>query len=410
MGYNHFIHFTRFIHTVSYPFTTLFYHFTSFVRHPTVATILVLIVRTGQLSVLYYLLHSLFLQYQGDTTTVFSDPVFRPHSISVLNGLLYDFYKLVKNVIAVIYQKQVSTVSESATMMSRKSSHTVTMTKPRRITFLDTSNPKPSSAKSTGGKLTYAERLNIYMNHPWGLVDYHMYLTHIESRRDEINRSKECHLLETGGFTQVTLTEELTSEKIPTGTNPTIVFVSLPVPKVGNRFDNTKLVLGFDLATFNLQGYLVESETPLDDYKDLHKAWNKGRLMIDMHAHKLLGIVDHTMQNEIEILETGMLRHYGENKLEFHAGFDMVIAIQFLQFLDDHADLLFEDGEWFREKYTPFQDDIREIIAASSRSSWFAANDGLAVGQYRQKEIKNVVVSSLFYGQTVDSLEQPGFQ
>jgi hypothetical protein len=294
-------------------------------------------------------------------------------------------------------------------MMCRKSSQTVTVTKARRITFLGSANPKSSSAKSTEGRLTYTERLNIYMNHPWGLVDYHIYLTHIESRRDEINRSKECHLLETDGFTQVSLTEELTSEKIPTDTNPTVVFVSLPVPKVGNKFDNTKLVLGFDLATFNLQGYLVESETPLDDYKDLHKAWNKGRLIIDMHSHKFLGIVDHTMQNEIEILEFGILRHYGETKREFHAGFDMVIAIQFLQFLDDHAGLLFEDGEWFREKYTPFQDDMREMIAASSRGSWFAANDGLTVGQYRQKEIKKVVVSGLLYGQTVDILEQPVF-
>ncbi|KAJ5297951.1 hypothetical protein PENANT_c012G02711 [Penicillium antarcticum] len=291
-------------------------------------------------------------------------------------------------------------------MMSRKSSHTVTEVPPGHVTFLKSANPEPSSAKPTEVRLTYAERLNLYMNHPWGLVDYHIYLAHIESGRDRINRSKECHLLESDGFTQVSLTEELTSEKIPTGTTPTVIFVSIPVPKVANKFDNTRLVLGFDLTAFNLQGYLVESETPLDGYKDLHKAWNKGRLIINMHAHKFLGMVDHTMRNDIEILDVGMLRHYGETKREFHAGFDMVIAIQFLQFLSDHADLLFEDSEWFRETYTSSQYNMREMIAASSHGSWFAANDGMTVEQYRQKERRKVVVSNLFYGQTVDILGQ----
>jgi hypothetical protein len=281
-------------------------------------------------------------------------------------------------------------------MVSCKSFQAVTVTTPRCVTFLGSANPE---SKSTEATLTYAERLNIYMNHPWGLVDYHMYLTHIESRRDEITRSRECHLLETDGFTQVSLTEDLTSEKIPTDTNPIVLFVSLPVPKVGNKFDNTKLVLGFDLATFNLQGYLVKSEAPLDEYKDFHKAWDKARLVIDLHAHKFLCMVDHAMQNEIEILEAGMLREYGEIRHDFHAGFDMVIVIQFLQFLGDHANILFTDGEWFRESYSSFEDSMREIIAASSRGSWFAANDGLTVEQYRQKQAKKAVTSALFFSQ-----------
>ncbi|KAJ5761923.1 uncharacterized protein N7511_005305 [Penicillium nucicola] len=291
-------------------------------------------------------------------------------------------------------------------MVSRKSSQTVTVTTPRRGTFLESANPGSSSTESKKATMTYVERLNLYMSHPWGLVDYHIYLTHIESGRDAINRLEECHLLETDAFTRVRLTEQLTSEKIPTGTTPTVVIVSLPVPKVENKFDNTKLVLGFDLATFNLQGYLIESETPIDGYQDLHKAWNKGRLIIDVHAHKFLDMVDHTMKNDIEILDLGMFRHYGETKLEFHAGFDMVIAIQFLQFLGDHADLLFGDGIWFAETYTPFQDDMREMIAASSRDSWFAAHGGKTVEQYHQKEMKKVVVSNLFYSQTVDILDR----
>jgi hypothetical protein len=241
------------------------------------------------------------------------------------------------------------------------------------------------------------------MRHPWGVIDYYIYLTHIESGRDKLRREKECHLVETTGFTQVTLHDEPVLNNIPAYTNPTVVFVSLPVPDMQNEFSNARLVLGFDLQCDRLQGYFFEPESPVENYEDLWEVWNQGegQLVIDVPVDRFLAIIRHTMQHQIEILEIGVLHHYGLTTREFQAGLDMVVTVQFLQFVDDFAELLSEEPDELRETYTPFQDELRELLATGSRDAWFAVRDGLNIDQYRQKQLKKVVASGLFQGQNM---------
>ncbi|CAG7963252.1 unnamed protein product [Penicillium nalgiovense] len=252
-------------------------------------------------------------------------------------------------------------------------------------------------------ELSFASHLNRYMRHPWGVIDYYIYLTHIESGRDKLRREKECHLLETTGFAQVILHDEPVLNNIPAYTNPTVVFISLPVPDMQNEFSNARLVLGFDLQSDRLQGYFFEPESPVENYEDLWKVWNQGggQLVIDVPVDRFLAIIRHTMQNQIEILEIGVLHHYGLTTREFQAGLDMVVTVQFLQFVDDFAELLSEEPDELRETYTPFQDELRELLATGSRDAWFAVRDGLNIEQYRQKQLKKVVASGLFQGQNM---------
>ncbi|KAJ5822175.1 uncharacterized protein N7525_011459 [Penicillium rubens] len=274
----------------------------------------------------------------------------------------------------------------------------------KRVKPTKSTNPNPpKDPQPVTKELSFASYLNRYMRHPWGVIDYHIYLTHIESGRDKLRREKECHLLETTGFAQVTLHDEPVLNNIPAYTNPTVFFVSLPVPDIQNESSNALLVLGFDLQSDRLQGYFFEPESPVENYDDLWEVWSQGEghLVIDVPVDRFLAIIRHTMQHRIEILEIGVLHHYGLTTREFQAGLDMVVTVQFLQFVDDFAELLSEEPDELRETYTPFQDELRELLASGSRDAWFAVRDGLNIEQYRQKQLKKVVSSGLFQGQDV---------
>lgn len=270
-------------------------------------------------------------------------------------------------------------------------------------------DPNPKNADPTSSQpalpneLSFASHLNRYMRHPWGVIDYHIYLSHIESGRDKLRREKECYLLETTGFAQVALHDEPVLDNIPAYTNPTVVFVSLPVPDMQNEFSTARLVLGFDLKSDRLQGYYFKPESPIENYEDLWEAWvqGEGQLIIDVPVNRFLAIIRHTMQHQIEILEIGVLHHYGLTTRGFQAGLDMVVTLQFLQFVDDFAELLSEEPDELRELNAPFQDELRELLAVGSRDSWFAVRDGLNIEQYRQKQLKKVVASGLFHGQNM---------
>ncbi|KAJ5186588.1 hypothetical protein N7449_011352 [Penicillium cf. viridicatum] len=265
-------------------------------------------------------------------------------------------------------------------------------------------NPNPPmDSDSTSTELSFPSSSNRHMRHPWGVLDYHIYLSHIESKRDELRRKKECHLLETTGFRQVTLHDEPELDNIPANTNPTVVFVSLPVPDMQDESSTARLVLGFDLKFDRLQGYFFESEAPIENYEDLWQVWNQGggELVIDVPVERFLAVIRHTMQQQVEILEIGVLHHYGLTTRGFQAGLDMVIAVQFLQFVDDFAELLSEEPCEFRGLYLPFQDELRNLLEGGSRDAWFDVRDGLNIQQYRQKQLKKVVASGLFHGQNM---------
>ncbi|KGO40749.1 hypothetical protein PEX1_105700 [Penicillium expansum] len=267
-------------------------------------------------------------------------------------------------------------------------------------------NSQATDSQSAPKELSFASHSNRHMRHPWGVLDFHIYLSHIESGRDKLHREKECHLIGNTSFRQVTLHDEPVLDDIPSGTNPTVVFVSLPVPNTQNESSNARLVLGFDMRSDRLQGFFVESESPIENYEELWQVWSQGgvELVIDIPLERFLAVICHTMEQEIEILEIGILRHYGLTTRVFQAGFDMVVTVQFLQFVEDFADLLSRELDELRDRYIPLQDDLRNLLATSSRDAWFGVREGLNIEQYRQKQLKKVVASGLFHGQSMLTL------
>lgn len=260
-----------------------------------------------------------------------------------------------------------------------------------------------SDSSNTDSDVSFDDYLNQHMSHPWGVVDYHLYLAHVEAGRDKRVRANECYLLEKGGFRNVVMDEDIKSKTA--GTNPTVVFLSLPIPGY-DQACNAKLVLAVDMRTNMLQGWLFETDTPLNDYSDLWLAWNRriGKLVIEIPAEEFLMSVTDAMTKQIEILEIGIMHHYGMSTQRFSGGFDTIIVLQFLQFIDDFANMFWEDADEIRAEYGPFQDELRENLASGSREAWFAARDGLSMQEFRQKKLKQLTSMNFFWTQTVQDL------
>lgn len=245
--------------------------------------------------------------------------------------------------------------------------------------------PAPVLNKSLAAKVQEASR------HPWGLIDHHLYLAAIERGRDCPTRLDGCMLQEGERFRNVCLDEllDIDASARPFSTYPHLItFMNMPMLPLSTLAPLTeqKLVLGFDLQRQHLLGYFFESAP--DDLTDLCYVWHQGQLIIDIHIDRFLEMYQYTVKNHLEICGVGMLRYFRESKRELPTGMDLVVTIQFAQFLHDFAELVWGDNSVeFRSQHADSEDDLRTLLSKASWESWFAVRDGLTLQQYRQKKM-----------------------
>jgi hypothetical protein len=252
---------------------------------------------------------------------------------------------------------------------------------------------------------TFTSYLSRCRRHPWHLLDYHTYLAHADTNRLIQQRRKECHLVELDGIRGVLLQNDMDLDNITPGTTPKILFMNLPIP-VNSKLGYGKLFLGFDLATQNLLGYLFVTDSPIENYNDLWLNWKRGvgQHIINMPVDRLLEIVEDVMKSNIEVLEIGILHHYAATTKTLPAGVELVVVIQFLQFIEDCADMIWQDGNNMRETYGEYQEQLREIIAFGSSQAWFAGRELEPLEVFRQKHLRKLAGPALWYGQNVVDL------
>ncbi|KAJ5898477.1 hypothetical protein N7504_008765 [Penicillium tannophilum] len=227
--------------------------------------------------------------------------------------------------------------------------------------------------------LGLAAKVQEASRHPWGLIDHHLYLAAIERGRDCPTRLDGCMLQEGERFRNVCLDEllDINASARPFSTYPHLItFMNMPMLPLSTLAPLTeqKLVLGFDLQRQHLLGYFFESAP--DDLTDLCYVWHQGQLIIDIHIDRFLEMYQYTVKNHLEIRGVGMLRYFRESKRELPTGMDLVVTIQFAQFLHDFAEL-----------HADSEDDLRTLLSKASWESWFAVRDGLTLQQYRQKKM-----------------------
>lgn len=244
--------------------------------------------------------------------------------------------------------------------------------------------PAPVLDKSLAAKVQEASC------HPWGLIDHHLYLAAIERGRDCPTRLDSCMLQEGERFRDVCLDELLdinASRRFSTYPH-LITFMNMPILPLSTLAPLTeqKLVLGFDLQRHHLLGYFFESAP--DDLTDLCYVWHQGQLIIDIHIDRFLEMYQYTVKHHLEICGVGMFRYFRESKRELPTGLDLVVTIQFAQFLLDFAELVWGDNSAeFRNQHVDSEEYLRTLLSRASWESWFAVRDGLTLQQYRQKKM-----------------------
>lgn len=248
-----------------------------------------------------------------------------------------------------------------------------------------------------------AASLSQFVMHPWAMIDYHLYLSFIERKRNCETRLNETHLLTTDGLEQISYNElwdRSTFERVPRGTHPIIVFVMLPVP--ASLFDllNRKLVLGFDLKNHHLLAYLFD-DAP-DTIADLSRVWEQGHLVIDLDVYRFLEILDYTMNGHLDILRVGIFGYFQESSREFQSALDLVIVIQFVQFLNDFVDLLGVDSDEFLVCVQPHEEELRQLICRASCNAWAGASSGESIQQYRRRRVDDYIWFDLIQEQPLN--------
>lgn len=243
-----------------------------------------------------------------------------------------------------------------------------------------------------------------FVIHPWGMIDYHLYLSFIERKRNCETRLNETHLLTTDGLEQITYNElwDLsTFERVPRETHPIIMFVMLPVPASSIDLLNRKLVLGFDLKNHHLLAYLFD-DAP-DSIADLSGVWEHGQLVIDLDVYRFLEILDYTMNGHLDILRVGMFGYFQESSREFQSALDLVIVIQFVQFLNDFVDLLGIDNDEFLACVQPYEEELRELICKTSCGAWAGVSSGESIQQYRRRRMDDYISFDLIQEQSLNT-------
>ena len=267
-------------------------------------------------------------------------------------------------------------------------------------TNLFSSASSSTSGSSAQSDVSFETFVNCHMRHPWGVIDYHLYLGHIEGGRDLDTRLGECYLFEKDGFRNIKMDTEMNFDNVPDKEHPIIVFLCLPVANVLTDF-NCMLVMAWDYGAHKLQGYIFQTDEPLEDYQELWSVWSNGmgELAIEAEVQTFLATVKSAVQYEIEILDTGVLFHNGFSSRRFPSGFDAVVVVEYLQFIADFAPLLCSSSEEPLKDYAACERDLREVLMDGSREAWFAARKHLSVGDFRQKSLRQTLAMNFFWTQ-----------
>ncbi|KAJ5151840.1 hypothetical protein N7492_010135 [Penicillium capsulatum] len=252
---------------------------------------------------------------------------------------------------------------------------------------------------------SFAAGVQRFAWHHWRAIDYHLYLIAVEKNRDHPSRTRKNHLLTPRGFEQIYLEDFLCPSsafnQVPVWTKPILTFVSLPVLHAQCKPSQRKLVLGFDFKKRHLIGSFFEAAP--DDLAEMGEMWEDGETVIDIRVERFLEILGYSMENEMEVFGRGLFHHFHETKRQFSVGLDLVVVIEFLQFLDDFANFLWDDGADFRNSYKQYEDSLRDALCQASLGAWFALRDGRTIQQFCHRQMQDAIRSGVF----LDQIEAP---
>jgi hypothetical protein len=241
--------------------------------------------------------------------------------------------------------------------------------------------------------------------HPWDLVDYYLYLIANERKYQNWGvRLSNSWLIESDGSRWDNFGYAIDSDDRDCQTgwkDPLVLFSSLPVPHATTECPDRRIILGVNLRTYHLVGYLFESAP--ESIAGLDSVWDRRELIINVSLKRFTHILKYSVDENPSVLKKGVFNFFRESSRRLHAGMDAVITIKYIQFIRDALSgarlsapcrVGEEPPKWF-----DMEEHLRNFLCRGSASGWMSSHEGMTAEEVRKRILGNTSPSCIFSDQ-----------
>lgn len=229
------------------------------------------------------------------------------------------------------------------------------------------------------------------VTHPWGVVDFHLYLNVIDGGRRLAERRNGMFVLDRASINPVVYHAITIPELLESGTvngDRKLIYECFPVPESGSSFNGACYIVGLDSTSERLFARRF-SFTP-DDMEELAERWSEGIATYKFSIEELYEVMKRSLGDEEEevlfpdLASSDFCTIPGGRE---EPAMEMVILLRCSQFVVDISEMsLLEDyGEAFANlgfEMSKFVSDWRFILEQASSQSWIAARHGVSRNEF----------------------------
>ncbi|KAF7115574.1 hypothetical protein CNMCM5793_002668 [Aspergillus hiratsukae] len=250
----------------------------------------------------------------------------------------------------------------------------------------------PSSA-TEDTDVVEPEPLAFNVKHPWGIIDYHLYLNSLEGGKDMHIRRENLYLFDGTDCEPIRYCDLFIPEtyRMDESQRARLLFAILPIAEKGAVFGERNYVLGFDWKYRTL--FARHFSWMPHDIRDIWSVWSEGTTAYTITISRLFSLLESTFQKRTGRAGEGILSSNSLcRSLEVNddPGMEMVIAAMFAQFAGDFIDVIFIQEEHQKQKFRHqlgcYEDQCRQVLQRASYRAWFALRAGSSRAKYRTEK------------------------
>lgn len=241
--------------------------------------------------------------------------------------------------------------------------------------------------------------------HPWGHVDYHLYLSSVE-RNSSQERCNSMYFINDDEPYAINARDVLDPQHFGPGgasRNPKLLFHVLPIADdTGNGyvFGARKYALGYD---YNTDSLFAREFNHFPETADLWDCWDHGDdrycITIPSLLQLLSACFSGNRHHEMTILQSART---DMSQKRNDPGLEIVMVILFTQWIIDLGDFLFAEegkegiaGDVIQE-LQGYMDASRLLLQRASCRAWFAFRDGVSIAEYAHNSVMERLTNNLF--------------
>ncbi|RHZ66175.1 hypothetical protein CDV55_106767 [Aspergillus turcosus] len=237
------------------------------------------------------------------------------------------------------------------------------------------------------------EPLAFNAKHPWGIIDYHLYLNSLEGGKDMHIRRENLYLFDGTDCEPIRYCDLFIPEtyRMDESQRARLLFAILPIAEKGAVFGERNYVLGFDWKYRTL--FARHFNWMPHDIRDIWSVWSEGTTVYTISISRLFSLLESTFQKRTGKAGEGILSSNSlcrSLQVNDDPGMEMVIATMFAQFAGDFIDVIFIQEEYEKQKFRHqlgcYEDQCRQVLQRASYRAWFALRAGSWGAKYRAEK------------------------